>query len=136
MTFTFHCLTIYFTSWCILLPYPFPAMAASNEQVVSPVDTEKPHFIISAQSINAEPVELDSTPTSPEKLRARRASRDEVLAELGEEEKKVGSFSAVDEPALNCDTARLSLTSCIEARPAAHRKEERSGRPCRHTANS
>jgi len=64
-------------------------MSASSEQVVSPVDTEKPEFVISAQSINAEPVELDSTPTSPEKVRARRASRDELLAELGEKEKKV-----------------------------------------------
>jgi hypothetical protein len=67
-------------------------MATSNDQVVSPVDTIKPEFILSAQSINAEPVELDSTPTSPEKLRARRASRDELLAELGEAEKEVGPF--------------------------------------------
>lgn len=65
-------------------------MATSNDQVVSPIDTAKPEFIISAQSINAEPVELDSTPASPEKVRARRASRDELLAELGEEEKEVG----------------------------------------------
>ena len=64
-------------------------MSTSNDQVVSPVDTAKPEFIISAQSINAEPVELDSTPTSPEKVRARRASRDELLAELGEAETEV-----------------------------------------------
>jgi hypothetical protein len=67
-------------------------MATSSDQVVSPIDTAKPEFIISAQSINAEPVELDSTPTSPEKLRARRASRDELLAELGDAEKEVGPF--------------------------------------------
>jgi hypothetical protein len=68
-------------------------MATSNDQVVSPIDTAKPEFIISAQSINAEPVELDSTPASPEKVRARRASRDELIAELGEEEKEVGPFA-------------------------------------------
>lgn len=64
-------------------------MSTSNDQIVSPIDTAKPEFIISAQSINAEPVELDSTPTSPEKVRARRASRDELLAELGADEKEV-----------------------------------------------
>jgi hypothetical protein len=67
-------------------------MSTSSDQVVSPISTDKPEFIISAQSINAEPVELEGTPTSPEKLRARRASRDELLAELGEEEKEVGTF--------------------------------------------
>jgi hypothetical protein len=65
-------------------------MASSSDQVVSPVDTAKPEFIISAQSINSEPVELDGTPASPEKVRARRASRDELIAGLGVEEKEVG----------------------------------------------
>jgi hypothetical protein len=67
-------------------------MATLSDQVVSPIDTAKPEFIISAQSINAEPIELDGTPTSPEKVRARRASRDELLAGLGGKEKEVGLF--------------------------------------------
>jgi hypothetical protein len=65
-------------------------MATSSDQVVSPIDTAKPELVISAQSINAEPVELDGTPTSPDKVRGRRASRDELLAGLDEEEKEVG----------------------------------------------
>lgn len=64
-------------------------MAASNQEVVSPVGTERPELIISVASINAEPVELDSVPASPAKVRARRASRDELLAELDGEEKEV-----------------------------------------------
>lgn len=72
-------------------------MAASSDQVVSPMGTGNPEFIISAESINAEPVELDSTPASPEKVRARRASRDELLAELGEDEKEVGPFVKLTE---------------------------------------
>ena len=49
----------------------------------------KPELPLSAPSINPEPAELDSTPASPEKVRARRVSRDEMLAELGGEEKEV-----------------------------------------------
>jgi len=67
-------------------------MATSSDQVVSPIDIAKPEFIISAQSINSEPVELDGTPTSPDKVGARRASRDELLAGLDEKEKEVGIF--------------------------------------------
>ena len=67
-------------------------MATLSDQVVSPIDTTKPEFIILAQSINAEPIELDGTPTSPEKVRARRASRDELLAGLDGKEKEVGLF--------------------------------------------
>jgi hypothetical protein len=62
---------------------------ATSQDIISPVTTEKPELIVSAPSINSEPVELDSTPTSPDKVRTRRASRDELLAELDEEEKEV-----------------------------------------------
>jgi hypothetical protein len=86
-------LTIDFHSQTHTSVYSATAMSTSNDQIVSPIDTAKPEFIISAQSINAEPVELDSTPTSPEKVRARRASRDELLAELGEAEKEVCLFA-------------------------------------------
>ena len=64
-------------------------MATVEQDVVSPVRTVKPELPLSVPSINSEPVELDSTPASPEKMRARRASRDELLAELGGEEKEV-----------------------------------------------
>ena len=64
-------------------------MSTASQDVVSPIRTMKPELPLSAPSINSEPVELDSTPTSPEKLRARRASRDELLAELDGEEKEV-----------------------------------------------
>lgn len=64
-------------------------MATASQDFVSPIRTVKPELPLSAPSINPEPVELDSTPTSPEKLRARRASRDELLAELDGEEKEV-----------------------------------------------
>lgn len=70
-------------------------MAASNDEVVSPVCTERPELIISAASINAEPVELDSVPASYAKIRARRASREKLLAELDGEEKEVGTCAQV-----------------------------------------
>lgn len=62
---------------------------ASHQEIISPIRTEKPDLMFSAPSINPEPVELDSTPASPDKVRARRASRDELLAGLGGEEKEV-----------------------------------------------
>lgn len=64
-------------------------MTTVEQDVVSPIRTVKPELPLSIPSINSEPVELDSTPASPEKMRARRASRDELLAELGGEEKEV-----------------------------------------------
>jgi hypothetical protein len=64
-------------------------MATASQDIISPVITEKPELIFSAPSINSEPVELDSTPASPDKVRTRRASRDELLAELDGEEKEV-----------------------------------------------
>jgi hypothetical protein len=70
-------------------------MATAGQDVVSPIRTVKPELPLSAPSINSEPVELDSTPASPEKMRARRASRDELLAELGGEEKEVCVFAVV-----------------------------------------
>ena len=70
-------------------------MATVEQEVISPIRTVKPELPRSIPSINFEPVELDSTPTSPEKMRARRASRDELLAELDGEEKEV--CAAVDE---------------------------------------
>jgi hypothetical protein len=64
-------------------------MAAPSQEIISPIRTMKPELPLSAPSINPEPVELDSTPASPEKMRIRRASRDELLAELDGEEKEV-----------------------------------------------
>lgn len=63
-------------------------MSSSTDEVVSPVATERPQLIISAASINSEPA-------SPAKVRARRASRDELLAELGGEEKEVGLLDLI-----------------------------------------
>jgi hypothetical protein len=67
---------------------------ATSQDIISPLTTEKPELIVSAPSINSEPVELDSTPASPDKVRTRRASRDELLAELDEEEKEVSILAA------------------------------------------
>jgi hypothetical protein len=77
-------------------------MSTSTDQVVSPIDTAKPEFIVSAQSINSEPVELDGTPTSPDKVRARRASRDELLARLDGQEKEVCVFEQWKRLYLQC----------------------------------
>lgn len=67
-------------------------MASASETPISPVTDSKPELTISAPSINAEPVELDSTPASPENVRnGRRASKPEALEELSPEEKEVGS---------------------------------------------
>lgn len=55
---------------------------------ISPVGTTKPEISVSAPAINNEPVELDSTPTSPEEIKKRRGSKEDVV--LTEEEKEVG----------------------------------------------
>jgi hypothetical protein len=66
-------------------------MASASETPISPVTDSKPELTISAPSINAEPVELDSTPASPENVRnGRRASKPEALEELSPKEKEVG----------------------------------------------
>lgn len=54
-------------------------MADADATPVSPVGASKPEISVSAPAINNEPVELDSTPTSPEELRKRRGSKEEVL---------------------------------------------------------
>lgn len=48
-------------------------MASNDETIVSPVTTRAPDLTASIAAVNAQPVELDSTPTSPEKV--RRSSR-------------------------------------------------------------
>lgn len=55
---------------------------------ISPVGATKPEISVSAPAINNEPVELDSTPTSPEELKKRRGSKEDAVA-LTEEEKEV-----------------------------------------------
>ncbi|GIZ43649.1 hypothetical protein CKM354_000686600 [Cercospora kikuchii] len=44
-------------------------MASNDETIVSPVTTRAPDLTASIAAVNAQPVELDSTPTSPEKVR-------------------------------------------------------------------
>jgi hypothetical protein len=113
--------TVVFTPQFYTCSYPATAMATLSDQVVSPIDTAKPEFIVSAQSINAEPIELDGTPTSPEKVRARRASRDELLAGLDGEEKEAGLFVRSTERFLLAkpcgtltDSLHRSAISCSE----------------------
>lgn len=60
----------------------------ASETPISPVGVSKPELTITAASINNEPVELDSTPTSPEKSR-RRGSKAEALEQLAPEEQEV-----------------------------------------------
>lgn len=102
-------------------------MATASQDIVSPIRTEKPELIFSAPSINSEPVELDSTPASADKMRARRASRDELLAELGGEEKEVCIPARSDifqcfEDTVLADWATRSASSCCWRR--------RATRPC------
>lgn len=56
-------------------------MADSEDTPVSPVGANRPEISVSAAAINHEPVELDSTPTTPEELRKRRGSQEVVSAE-------------------------------------------------------
>ena len=66
-------------------------MADASETPISPVGQSKPELTISAPAVNDEPVELDGTPTSPEKVRVvgRRGSKAEDLAGLNPEEREV-----------------------------------------------
>ena len=65
-------------------------MASASETPISPVTGSKPELTISTPSINAEPIELDSSPASPENVRnGRRASKPEALEELSPEEREV-----------------------------------------------
>ncbi|KAF1819539.1 uncharacterized protein K489DRAFT_412848 [Dissoconium aciculare CBS 342.82] len=45
---------------------------SSAQDLVSPVGTTRPAFVISSAAINAIPVELDSTPASVDQVRAAR----------------------------------------------------------------
>lgn len=63
-------------------------MANTEATPISPVDAaNKPEISISAAPVNNEPVELDSTPTSPEEQRRRRGSKEENVSA---EEQEVG----------------------------------------------
>lgn len=60
--------------------------SSSEETPISPVKFNKPELTISAAAINDEPIELDSTSVSPEKMRmARRGSRAATLEALDAE---------------------------------------------------
>lgn len=51
------------------------------QEPISPVTSSKPELTISEAAINAEPVELDGTPTSPERASGtRRSSKQEDLS--------------------------------------------------------
>jgi hypothetical protein len=56
-------------------------MVDTDKAPISPVGVSKPEISVSAAAINSEPVELDSTPTSPEELQKRRGSKDEISPE-------------------------------------------------------
>ncbi|KAK3046579.1 hypothetical protein LTR09_011927 [Extremus antarcticus] len=63
---------------------------ADTATPVSPVSGSKhPELTLSAASVdvNTEPVELDATPTSPERLRERRGSKADGLMQLSAEER-------------------------------------------------
>lgn len=62
-------------------------MADTDTTPVSPVGASKPEISVSAPAINDQPVELDSTPTSPEESRKSRGSKEESLTP---EEREVG----------------------------------------------
>ena len=65
-------------------------MAEASETPISPVGVSKPELTISSPAVNDEPVELDGTPTSPEKAKVgRRGSKGEGLADLSPEEREV-----------------------------------------------
>lgn len=51
-----------------------PNMASSSETPVSPIATRTPDLTFTIPAINAQPVELDSTPTSPDKARRLAAA--------------------------------------------------------------
>ena len=63
-------------------------MAETSDVPISPVGVSKPELTVSAASVNNEAVELDSTPTSPEKVRGRRGSKVD-LSDLSPEEREV-----------------------------------------------
>lgn len=56
-------------------------MSDAQGTPVSPVGVSKPEISVSAAAINSEPVELDSTPTSPEDLKKRRGSKEDISPE-------------------------------------------------------
>lgn len=67
---------------------------ADTDYPISPVTANKPELTLSGTTVDVNPeapVELDSTPTSPEHLaRNRRGSKGEVLTQLTPEEREVG----------------------------------------------
>ncbi|KAF2221984.1 hypothetical protein BDZ85DRAFT_283110 [Elsinoe ampelina] len=67
---------------------------ATAEPPVSPVRTNRPELRVDAAAINNEPIELDGTPTTPARLRARAAegqaipSQSQDAPPISEDEKR------------------------------------------------
>ncbi|OQN99482.1 hypothetical protein B0A48_14460 [Cryoendolithus antarcticus] len=60
---------------------------STADELVSPVTTERPILTLTSASINTEPVELESTPISPDKVKAMpRTSRDDLLRDMSPED--------------------------------------------------
>lgn len=77
------------------------------KEAVSPVGTAKPELTISPASINAAPVELDSTSASPDKKRAeKRASREDMLGEMSPAEREVSLLSRERDGPIVCAQGR------------------------------
>ncbi|KAK4550359.1 hypothetical protein LTR36_003326 [Oleoguttula mirabilis] len=106
-------------------------MTDTSGTPISPVGQINPELTISAASINNEPVELDGTPTSPERL--RRGSKPLVLENLGtaERERRARLHSERQaDPAVLVDIPQTPQATELEMSGAT--KEEASslsGRP-------
>ncbi|KAI5365929.1 hypothetical protein Slin15195_G074570 [Septoria linicola] len=64
-------------------------MASNSETPISPITTRAPGLTVPVPAVNEFPVELDSTPTSPEKVRrSSRAALDEAASSLSAAERE------------------------------------------------
>jgi hypothetical protein len=89
------------------------ASGSSAQDLVSPVGNTKPAFVISSAAINAEPVELDSTPASTDQVRlARRGSKAMALDAI--EADKIAKVAEVEVSRQKSKTSRgrMALTHC------------------------
>lgn len=66
---------------------------ADTELPISPINASKPELTLSAASLNDHPIELDSTPISPQRAKqaaSRRGSRDDISPEEQEVRARCG----------------------------------------------
>lgn len=94
---------------------------SSHNELISPVTTKSPDFVITPASLNNEPIELDSKPMSPEQIKAIQTES------MTTEERQVCT---------SCTYFERSLQLAIAETTSDFRAQRRSCCPGRYSADT